>query len=370
MPQEMKSLSIKPLSGAVDFFQADPSLESELLFLRDDPGLVRKLKAVSPQVSGIWDRLASEAALNYDGPKLLKYDGTGNRIDRVWLPPPVRVLREQVVAAGVLSPSSRLEQSAFAYLLSHLGEASLVCPLACTVGLIQVVEAAGSDFLKSFYLPKLRSLETPLACAQFVTEKDLGSDVGALQTRAVPDGEGRWKLWGEKWFCSAIDEYFLIAARPEGAPEGTRGVGIFLVPKTIDGALNEVHIKRLKNKIRDRGFPTAEIDLAGAAGFNIGPVEKGFPNLMNHVINTSRVLNAAAALGFAARAYLEAENYVRQRSVFGKKMREWPLVREALAKIQCKLSASRALSFYGVSEASIAIRRPILNPTTPSGSAF
>ncbi|MDO8461987.1 MAG: acyl-CoA dehydrogenase family protein, partial [Deltaproteobacteria bacterium] len=289
-------------------------------------------------------------ALNYTGPRIESYDSLGNPIDTIWIPPPTRTLRREVVEAGIFDNHSQLEFISKVYLLSHLGESSLTCPLACTEGLIRVIEAVGSDFLKKTYLPKLKSLETPLAGSQFITEQDMGSDVGAMTTTATLIGDGKWQLQGEKWFCSAIDEFFLIAARPDGSPQGTEGVAIFFVPRTIDGKLNNLRIKRLKNKIGTKELPTAEIELNGAVGYNIGPVEDGFKNLMTHVINTSRVMNATNACGFMARAYLEAKNYASQRSAFGKKIIEYPMVQESLRKIFKTLSEKRKLLFHLIAE--------------------
>lgn len=330
-----------------DFYSADQEFISLLKALSPDfSSLDNKLKSFSQKCSGPWDAMATDIAHNYDGPHIEHYDQNGNPTDTIWLPPPVRQMRREVVEAGVFDNRSQIEQFAKVYFLSHLGETSVTCPLACTEGLIRSVEAVGSDFLKKNYLPKLKSAQTPLAGAQFITEQDMGSDVGALVTEAKPDGEGRFRLTGEKWFCSAIDEFFLIAARPPGAPAGTDGVAVFLVPRIIDGKLNNLHIKRLKEKIGTRELPTAEIELNGALGFNIGPVENGFKTLMIHVLNTSRVMNAASGLGMSARAYLEGKNYAEQRSTFGTKIINYPLVQESLLKMRSILSTKRALFFH------------------------
>ncbi len=338
---------------AVDFFKADPGFRPLLESLcppDQKKRLLGQLDAFSQKVSGRWDELARETALDYDGPRIESYDRVGNRIDRVWLPPPVRQLRREVVEGGIFQNDSQLEFYAKVALLAHWGEASVTCPLACTEGLIRVIEAVGSDFLKKNFLPKLRSTETPLAGSQFITEQDIGSDVGGLTTQAVSEGNGAWRLSGEKWFCSAIDEFFLIAARPEGAPEGTAGVAIFLVPRLVDGKLNGLRIKRLKEKMGTKELPTAEIDLEGALAYNIGPVEQGFKNLMNYVINTSRVMNAASACGVMARAWLEADHYARRRSAFGRKIIEYPMVQESLQKIRALLEPRRVVFFHLVSE--------------------
>ncbi len=360
-PKELEG--IQPLRGT-DFYQADArfrSLLEQLVPPEHRCALEKKLQNFSGFVSDRWDRLAEEAAHDYLGPKIESYDFQGHPIDEVWLPPPIRTLRREVVEAGIFENDSQFEQLAKTYLLSHLGEISVVCPLACTAGLIRVIQAVGSDFLQEIYLPQLLSAKTPLAGAQFITEKDMGSDVGALTTVAKPAGEGKWQLFGEKWFCSAIDEFFLIAARPEGAPEGTRGVAIFFVPRMIDGRLNDLRIKRLKNKIGTQELPTAEIDLNGALAYNIGPIEQGFKNLMSYVINTSRLMNAASGSGVMARAWLEASSYTRQRSAFGKKIASYPLVQESLNKIEAILSARRALFFRTVA-------RGDENPLTDLGS--
>lgn len=339
-----------------DFYGVDKDFQkllNDLIPEKQRSSLHEKLAAFSQKVSGPWDILAEEAVLQYPWPhgvRIESYDRGGNEIDRIWFPPPVRELRREVVQAGIWENESQLEQCAKVYLLAHLGEVAVTCPLACTEGLIRSIEAVGSDFLKKTYLSKLRSVETPLAGAQFITEQDMGSDVGALTTRAVPEGEGCWRLYGEKWFCSAIDEYFLVAARPEGAPEGTAGVAIFLVPRTLDGRLNGLRIKRLKEKIGTRELPTGEIDLNGAVGYNIGPIEQGFKSLMNYVLNASRIMNAANACGFMARAYIEAKTYAEQRSAFGHKIADYPMVQESLSKIYSILSGRRTLFFQMISE--------------------
>lgn len=339
---------LRPVRGQ-NFYEADSSLRRLVAVYTASsqrPVIEKQLLDFAAPVSDRWDGLIEAAALDYQGPKIEAYDRQGRSCDSIWLPPPVRTVRREVVEAGIFDNQCLVEQFAKVYLLGHLGEGSLVCPLACTEGLIRAIEAVGSEFLRETYLPKIRSVETPLAGAQFVTEQDMGSDIGALKTRAVEVGEGRWQLTGEKWFCSAIDEYFLIAARPDGAAEGTRGVAVYLVPRLLDGTVNGIHIKRLKNKLGTRELPTAEIDLEGAVAFNIGPIEQGFKTLMNYVINTSRIMNGASALGFMARASLEAQNYAEQRSAFGRKIIQYPMVQESLLRIRAVLEARRALYFY------------------------
>ncbi len=331
-----------------NFYQADPSfaaLLDQCASSAERSPLEDQLLSFAEQVSNQWDAWAEAAALDPVGPQLQHYDRLGHPIDVVVLPHATQQLRRAVVEAGIFHNKSLVEQYAKVYLLAHLGEAGTVCPLACTEGLIRSIQAVGSDFLKAEYLPQLLSAKTPVAGAQFITEQDMGSDVGALKTVAVADGPGRWRLTGEKWFCSAITDFTLVAARPEGAAPNTKGVSVFFVPRIFEGKLNNLKIKRLKNKIGTKELPTAEIDLNGAIGFNIGPVEQGFKTLMNYVLNTSRIMNAASSLGLTARACLEAQSYTSQRSCFGEKIQTFPMVQASLRKIEALLAGRRALYF-------------------------
>ena len=133
-------------------------------------------------------------------------------------------------------------------------------------GLIRALRLHGSAVLRERFLPAL--LETDYdRCqrgAQLLTEEHGGSDVGANLERAVRDRDMS-RLHGEKWFCSvADDDEFAVTARPEGAPEGTRDIGCFLVPRTVDGQPNGFTIRKLKDKLGTRALATGEIVFDGA----------------------------------------------------------------------------------------------------------
>jgi acyl-CoA dehydrogenase len=190
------------------------------------------------------------------------------------------------------------------------------------------------------------SVDTPLAGAQFVTERDGGSDVGAIETAAKPNSDGSWSITGEKWFCSNPDEYFLVAARMQGAAVGTAGVSIFLVPRVLpDGRLNNISFRRLKDKLGTQSLPTAELDFNQATAWAIGDPADGFKTLMNYVIDVSRIHNAANACGILHRAFLEARNYAAQREAFGRPIIQYPLIRETLVGLLSKLHRYRLLTF-------------------------
>jgi alkylation response protein AidB-like acyl-CoA dehydrogenase len=337
-----------------DFFEMDLGFQSLLkgLLPEDERAPVfDSLHRCARLVAGRWNDLAREASRPENLPRIVKYDRVGGPVEKVDLGPLTRQLRREVAEFGALAGArSNLHEFAMVYLLAHNGEGSVNCGFSCTDGLIRALEARGSEFLRDTYLPLLRSVETPLASAQFVTEQDGGSDIGAIKAEARLNPDGTWSITGEKWFCSNPDEYFLVGARPAGAASGTAGVAIFLVPRVLpDGALNKISFKRLKDKLGTQSLPTAELDFNQAIGWAIGDPADGFKTLMHYVINASRIHNAANACGFLHRAFLEARNYARQRDAFGGAIINYPLVQETLVSLLERCWRYRVLTFKLVS---------------------
>jgi alkylation response protein AidB-like acyl-CoA dehydrogenase len=235
------------------------------------------------------------------------------------------------------------------YLLAHNGEGGHTCSIACTAGLIRALQKAGSPALQVKFLPALLDADfaTKQHGAQFLTEVQGGSDVGANALRAEPADDGLFRLWGEKWFCSNINaEQFLVMARPEGAAVGTPGLAVFLVPRTLeDGSVNGFAIRRLKDKLGTRTLASAELDFNGAVGYPIGALDSGFKTTVEHVLNTSRLLNAFACAGVMRRAAIEASTYACTRRAFGQPIAHYPLVQEAVADCISENHAAVASGF-------------------------
>ncbi|HEU4391581.1 MAG TPA: acyl-CoA dehydrogenase family protein [Blastocatellia bacterium] len=355
----------KGIEGS-NFFDDDHGFQSilgEILPADDLPVVLASLSESGALVGGRWNELANEGARPEQAPRIIKTDRAGNPVERVDFGPSTRQLRREVAEFGVLTrPRNEVHKFALVYLLAHNGEASLTCPISCTDGAIRAVEQKGSDFLRETYLAKLRSSDIPFGGAQFITEPGAGSDVGAIETIARQGENGNWTISGEKWFCSNPDEFFVVAARPEGAPGGTEGVAVFLVPRRgLDGKPNGLAFRRLKDKLGTRSLPTAEIDFNDAVAYPLGEPGEGFKTLMNYVINVSRVHNAANACGFLHRAFLEARNYARQRTAFGNEIISYPLVRETLLMLLERLWRNRLLTFRLVA----LIDRNGLTPSDP-----
>jgi alkylation response protein AidB-like acyl-CoA dehydrogenase len=239
----------------------------------------------------------------------------------------------EIVGAGAV------EQAALFYEIAQAGEGGHACPVVCTAGLVRALRTHASDELRERFLPPLLETDYDRAQrgAQFVTERHGGSDVGANRLEAVPDGE-RWRLYGEKWFCSVADaDQFLVTARPRGAPDGTRGIGCFLVASSDGG----FRIRKLKDKLGTRALATGEIEFDGAAAYPLGPLEDGF-RIAVSVLNTSRWLNAVGSSGLMRRAWRVASEFAAEREAFGHVISDFPLVRENLAVIKAETEGAAA----------------------------
>jgi acyl-CoA dehydrogenase len=169
---------------------------------------------------------------------------------------------------------------------------------------------------------------------QWMTEKTGGSDVGASTTVARLEADGTWRLWGDKWFCSnANADCALTLARPDGAPPGTKGLAMFLVPKRLpDGTKNAWTINRLKDKLGSRSMATAEVTYAGAVAWLVGKPDHGFKQMME-MVNVSRLANAIRAAGIMRRSLLESLVHARGRVAFGRAIVDLPLLRQNLLEM-------------------------------------
>jgi alkylation response protein AidB-like acyl-CoA dehydrogenase len=284
-------------------------------------------------VMDVVDPAVAEAERN---PPRLDADG------RIEFDPAYHRAGRAVWASGIVGAPAR-EQAALFYALAQAGEGGHACPVVCTAGLVRALRTKASDQLRDRFLPPLLETDYDRAQrgAQFLTERHGGSDVGANRVEAVPDGD-MWRLHGEKWFCSVADaDQFVVTARPRGAPDGTSGIGCFLVPREGGG----FRIRRLKDKLGTRALATGEIEFEGAVGYPLGPLEDGFKTAVG-VLNTSRWLNSVGSTGLMKRACSEASAFAREREAFGGPIDRFPLVRENLAVMKSEEAAAFASSMH------------------------
>ena len=251
---------IAPDCRGMNFFRADPQLRA-LLRLYLPQNLFAHLEPhfdhMGELAGGTLDELAEQADKN--PPVLRPRDRFGR--DEAWIEyhPAYREMERIAFGefglhamshrGGVLGwpqPMPPIAKYAFQYLFVQ-AEFGLMCPISVTDTSTHLIIKFGSEEVKRRLVPRMLSqdMDELWKGAQFMTEKSGGSDVGNLATTAIPEGD-HWRLYGEKWFCSHTDgDVAMLLARPQGAPEGSRGLGLFAMPWRLeDGSRNAYRTKR------------------------------------------------------------------------------------------------------------------------------
>ena len=336
-----------------NFFDADPNFRRVLRMYLGEASYAAAepdLQQFGEKVVSVIDPAATINDRPENHPRLERWDGIGQRIEAIEFHPTYHTAGRAAYETGILSlqeqPGNAVLQSAYFYLLTQCGEMGHACPIVCTMGLIRALQTVGDEELKQTYLPPLleSDYDRKHAASQFLTEVQGGSDVGANDALAVQAEDGTWRIRGEKWFCSVANaDQMLITARPEGAPPGTKGLGVFLVPRRLpDGSLNHFAIRRLKTKFGTRTMASAEMDFLDAVAYPIGELSEGIHIVTELVLNTSRWANAVGSAGLLRRAYVEAWHFAQHRRAFGHPIAQYPLVAEALAEMKTDLAAMLA----------------------------
>ncbi len=257
-----------------------------------------------------------------------------------------------------------LVTAALAEIWNSANVALYLCPMLTQASALALA-MHGSDELKRQWLARMVSGEWPAAMC--ITEPHAGSDVGALKTRAVRDGEA-WRIAGQKIFISwgehdlAENIVHMVLARADGAPAGIKGLSLFLVPKFLPGpdggvgARNDMRCLSLEKKLGIHASPTAVMEYGGtggnggATGWLVGGENRGI-ECMFTMMNISRLGIGHQGLGIAERAYQQACAYARERiqghiggeatAIIGHGD-----VRRMLLSMRARIEAMRALCAY------------------------
>jgi acyl-CoA dehydrogenase len=217
-----------------------------------------------------------------------------------------------------------------------------------TDGAARTLLAANNKRLIERAVPRLTSRDPAQAwtSGQWMTESTGGSDVGASLTRAQRDEQGQWRLYGKKWFTSAItSQMALTLGRPEGNGPGGSGLAMFYV-ETHDeaGRLNGLRVERLKDKLGTRKVPTAELLLDGARAELVADTRNGTRNIEPMLVVT-RAWNSVTSVAFMRRALALARSYAGQRRAFGSMLDELPLHIDTLAGLEAETRGAFLLAF-------------------------
>jgi len=284
-----------------------------------------------------------------------------------------------------------------------LASASLgfsTCPVL-TQGAIDMLTQHGSPGQQATFLEKMVSGEW--TGTMNLTEPQAGSDLGAVRTKAVPAGDGTWRITGQKTFITfgehdlADNIIHLVLARVPGAPPGTKGTSCFIVPKYLvneDGSLgarNDLRCVSIEHKLGIRASPTCVMsfgDAGGATGYLIGEANQGM-RYMFTMMNTARLSVGVQGLAIAERAYQDALRYAQERKQ-GRAVGapagepspivEHPDVRRMLLTMKAYIEAMRAMLYTTAVSIDLALhhhdraereaRRELVDLLTPISKAW
>jgi len=296
-----------------------------------------------------WARQAND-----NPPTLHTHDRYGHRVDRVEFHPAWHELMRLSIGAGLTGepwrterPGGHVVRAAKHYLVTQL-EAGHTCPIDMGYSVVPLLRKEPE--LAARYEPLLGSTEYDPAevpalgkrgilAGMSLTEKQGGSDLRKVTTRAVPAGDGSYLVTGHKWFTSApMNDIFLVLAQSPDGPS------CFLLPRILpDGARNPIRLMRLKSKLGNRSNASAEIEYDNAVGWPIGELGHGIATMMAMVAVTRLVLTNSSAAAMRA-GLTQALHHATHRAAFGANLVDQPLMRNVLADLAVESEAALALS--------------------------
>jgi acyl-CoA dehydrogenase len=337
----------------VNFADLDPALRPLLdrYLAPDDRARIEPVVTeLGELAAGALDRLAATAEVNV--PTLRPYSPAGDRIDEVDFHPAYHEMAEigfcrfglaALSHRGVLGWSTaapHVVKYALSYLFSQ-AEYGLGCPINMTDSAARVLEMFDPETFRA-EIEALTSTDSDRHAtgAMFMTEVDGGTDLARTATVATDHGD-HWTLRGRKWFCSSVTaDVILTLAQVPGQGEGTRGLGMFLVPRLRPGGgRNSYRIDRLKNKLGTRSMASGEVTLLDAYARPVGNLTRGVRQMLE-MVNHSRVSNVMRSTALMRRAVHEAISHARRRVVFGKTLFDQPLMRRTLLGLQLDAEAA------------------------------
>ncbi len=331
----------------------------------DDPALLAALRRAGagwgePEVRELGALAGTEAVqeqsrmVEEQPPRLRTHDRFGHRIDEVEFHPAWHQLMTVAVERGLHAapwaddrPGAHLVRAAKFYVWSQ-AEPGHGCPISMTYAAVPALRAEPD--LAAQYEPLLASrtydygLRPPLAKSGLIagmsmTEKQGGSDVRANTTRAVPAGDGTYRITGHKWFTSApMSDVFLVLAQT------AEGLSCFLLPRVLpDGIRNGMRLMRLKDKLGNRSNASSEIEYEDAVAWPVGEPGRGVRTIVE-MVNMTRldcVIGSAAGMRAGLR---QALHHTTHRHAFGRALAEQPLMRAVLADLAIESEAATTLA--------------------------
>jgi alkylation response protein AidB-like acyl-CoA dehydrogenase len=347
------------------FSQASPELRNQYSEDRVLRGYLLRvlptevLAAIEPELAEMGELAGGELyrmqlADRLNEPRHTPWDAWGNRIDLIEVSPLWQRAESIAAERGLVAAAYERQHGRFSrvhqFALAHLFTPSTdvySCPLAMTDGAAKALQVSGNTPLAARVLPRLTSRDPARfwTSGQWMTESTGGSDVGLSETIARLT-DGRWRLYGRKWFTSAVTaQMALTLARPDGNPPGGKGLALFyLETRGAEGRLNNIVVHRLKDKLGTRKVPTAELTLDGTFAEPVAELSDGV-RAIAPMLNVTRTWNAVSAVSYMGRGLALARDYARKRVAFGALLSEKPLHIETLAGLRAEFEAGFHLAF-------------------------
>jgi putative acyl-CoA dehydrogenase len=334
----------RPLLDALKAYDVDPEAEKLIVF---------------GEAWGTAERLDLGRLANENTPKLRTHDSRGYRIDAVEFHPAYHALMRASMEDGLHASTWKLSEQDKLTSQGHVARAARVytaagvesghiCPITMTHASVAALAAAPNQLKE--WLPRIHARDydprfipfwekSSVTLGMGMTEKQGGTDVRANTTRAVSTGGDEYVLTGHKWFMSApMCDAFLVLAQAPG------GLTCFLVPRfRPDGALNALHLQRLKDKLGNRSNASSEVEFGKAFAWKIGEEGRGIPTIIN-MVQLTRLDCAIASAGLVRMGLTLAIHHARHRSVFQKKLIDQPAMRMVLADLALENEAMTALA--------------------------
>jgi putative acyl-CoA dehydrogenase len=309
---------------------------------------------------------------NENPPRLHAFDAHGFRRDFVEFHPAYHVFMAESVAAklqvstwradgSAAAPPAQVARAARFYMAAQV-ETGHLCPITMTRASVAALGAAPT--LAETLMPKIAAREYDPAFRPWpekksvtlgmgMTEKQGGTDVRAITTRAVADGEA-WSITGHKWFLSApMSDAFLVLAQAPG------GLTCFLMPRfRPDGSLNGVRLQRLKDKLGNRSNASSEVEFTEAFALRVGEEGRGVATILQ-MVQLTRLDCAIASAGLMRMALAQAIHHARHRFVFQKPLADQPLMQAVLADMALEVEGAVALVMRLARSYDLAARDPV-----------
>ncbi|MBO1004146.1 acyl-CoA dehydrogenase family protein [Pseudogracilibacillus auburnensis] len=310
------------------------------------------MKALSKNTSHHFRHISDEIAKRENHPSIQHFDAYNRRIDKIVRPQKLFNMEKEIFSERLFSKdTSAWEQMLKRFMFHHNGEAGIMCPVACTDGLVDLLKIYKdelNDELQHILHHCTEGIDGDFGIgAQFMTEIQGGSNIPANVLKAIPRGDD-YQLYGTKFFCSAIHaDYAVVTAKVDQ----TDHIATFIVPSWSDQSKtkrNNFVINRLKWKLGTSELPSAEITYDGAKAYQIGSLEKGVAIAVGIVLTKSRLDIGSASSAFMLRTVREALQYSQFREVFGKKINAFPLAAGQLEEIEqtAKRTTSALFKIY------------------------